>query len=79
MNHQWNGDKKVDAAMVFRLGDLELDPMAHVNHQLEENLGVTLVHMDLRATKIAAAFEIGDLADKCRCTAAQLWRAEAAR
>ena len=47
--------------MVFRLGDLKLDPMAHVNHQLEENLGVTLVYMDLWATKITVAFEIGDL------------------
>ena len=54
-------ETKVDAAMVFRLGDLKLDPMAHVNHQLEENLGVTLVYMDLWATKIAVAFEIGDL------------------
>ena len=61
MNHQWNGDKKVDAAMVFRLGDLKLDPMAHVNHQLGKNLGVTLVYMDLWATKITVAFEIGDL------------------
>ena len=59
MNHQWNGDKKVDAAMVFRLGDLKLDPMAHMNHQLEEN--VTLVYVDLWATKIAVAFEIGNL------------------
>ena len=54
-------ETKVDAAMVFRLGDLKLDPMAHVNHQLEENLGVTLVYMDLWATKITVAFEIGDL------------------
>ena len=54
-------ETKVDAAMVFRLGDLKLDPMAHVNHQLGGNLGVTLVYMDLWATKIAVAFEIGDL------------------
>ena len=47
--------------MVFRLGDLKLDPMAHVNHQLGGNLGVTLVYVDLWATKIAVAFEIGDL------------------
>ena len=43
-------ETKVDAAMVFRLGDLKLDPMAHVNHQLGGNLGVTLVYMDLWAT-----------------------------
>ena len=54
-------ETKVDAAMVFRLGDLKLDPMAHLNHQLGGNLGVTLVYMDLWATKIAVAFEIGDL------------------
>ena len=54
-------ETKVDAAMVFRLGDLKLDPMAHVNHQLGENLGVTLVYMDLWATKITVSFEIGDL------------------
>ena len=54
-------ETKVDAAMVFRLGDLKLDPMAHVNHQLGGNLGVTLVYVDLWATKIAVAFESGDL------------------
>ena len=54
-------ETKVDAAMVFGLGDLKLDPMAHVNHQLEKNLGVTLVYVDLWATKIAVAFESGDL------------------
>ena len=54
-------ETKVDAAMVFRLGDLKLDPMAHVNHQLGGNLGVTLVYVDLWATKITVAFEIGDL------------------
>ena len=54
-------ETKVDAAMVFRLGDLKLDPMAHVNHQLGGNLGVTLVYMDLWATKITVSFEIGHL------------------
>ena len=54
-------ETKVDAAMVFRLGDLKLDPMAHVNHQRGENPGVILVYMDLWATKITVAFEIGDL------------------
>ena len=68
--------------MVFRLGDLKLDPMAHVNHQLEENLGVTLVYMDLWATKIIVGLKLEtwrSLADKSRSTAAQLWRAVAAR
>ena len=75
-------ETKVDAAMVFRLGDLKLDPMAHVNHQRGENPGVILVYMDLWATKIILGLKLEtwrSLADKCRCTAAQLWRAVAAR
>ena len=75
-------ETKVDASMVFGLGGLKLDPMAHVSHQLEENLGVTLVYVDLWATKIAVALKVEtwrSLANKCRCTPAHLWRAEAAR
>ena len=58
-------ETKVDAAMVFGLGDLKLDPMANVSHQLEENLGG--LHGLPRLLWLLKLESWRSLAIKCRC------------